>query len=264
MKRRDFLKSATLATGITALGTGATVSAAASGGGRQFFELRRYRLRFGPQQKRFDNYARNALIPALKRAGVGPVGVFRNSHGQEGPSFNVLIPYQSLDQLAEVRDRLATDKKHLADGKEFLATPSTDPSYDSLASSVFVGFAGMPRIEVPPASMKSRVFELRTYQSHSLEANRKKVEMFNVGEIAIFRETGLRPVFFGEAIIGDRMPRLTYMLVFESMAARDEHWKKFGSHPDWKALRSRPEYADSAILSRITNVFLRPTGYSEI
>ena len=214
--------------------------------------------------KRFDSYAKDALLPALKRAGIGPVGVFRNNHGLDGPSFNVLIPYNSLDQLAEVRDRLATDKEHLADGKEFLATPAADPSYDTFESSVFVGFEGMPTIEVPPASMKSRVFELRIYQSHSIKANLKKIEMFNVGEIEIFRKTGLRPVFFGEAIIGDLMPNLTYMLVFDDMAARDANWKKFGAHPDWKAISSKPEYANSAILSRITNAFLRPTGYSEI
>jgi len=38
--------------------------------------------------------------------------------------------------------------------------------------------------------------------------------------IAIFRRAGLQPVFFGETLIGAKMPNLTYMLVFENMAAR--------------------------------------------
>ena len=36
--------------------------------------------------------------------------------------------------------------------------------------------------------------------------------MFNSAEIAIFRRTGLRPVFFGETMVGAGMPSLTYML----------------------------------------------------
>ena len=50
----------------------------------------------------------------------------------------------------------------------------------------------MPKLEVP-ADVKgkgSRVFELRIYESHSKKANKKKIEMFNQGEIAIFRSTG--------------------------------------------------------------------------
>jgi hypothetical protein len=134
-----------------------------------------------------------------------------------------------------------------------------------LESSLFVGFEGMPAIEVPPADMpKSRLFELRTYQSHSAQANRKKIEMFNQGEIEIFRKTGLRPVFFGEAIAGAQLPNLTYLLVFDDMAAREKHWGEFIAHPDWKALSAKPEYANAAILSRISNLFLRSGPGSEL
>ena len=66
--------------------------------------------------------------------------------------------------------------------------------------------------------MKSRILELRIYESHSTKAGQKKIEMFNEGgEIAIFRKTGLRPVFFGETLIGPLMPNLTYMPLKASM-----------------------------------------------
>jgi hypothetical protein len=84
-------------------------------------------------------------------------------------------------------------------------------------SSLLAAFEGMPKMEVPAATAgnKPRIFELRTYESHSKKANKKKIEMFNKGEIAIFRRTGLQPVFFGETLIGTKMPNLTYLLVFE-------------------------------------------------
>jgi len=58
------------------------------------------------------------------------------------------------------------------------------------------------------------------------------------------------------------MPNLTYMLVFEDMADRDKKWKVFGSSPEWRKLRSNPAYKDT--VSTITDIILRPTGYSQI
>jgi hypothetical protein len=124
----------------------------------------------------------------------------------------------------------------------------------------------MPKLEVPALTKekKQRLFELRTYESHSKRANKKKVEMFNQGEIAIFRRSGLTPVFFGETLIGTKMPNLTYMLVYESMAAHDKNWGTFIGDPEWHKLSTTPGYTDPEIVSSISNLFLRPTGYSQI
>ena len=111
---------------------------------------------------------------------------------------------------------------------------------------------------------KPRLFELRTYESHSKKANKKKIEMFNNGEIAIFRRTGLQPVFFGETLIGPKMPNLAYLLVFENMAEREKNWGAFASDSEWKKLSNTPGYTDAEIVTNISNVFLRPTAYSQI
>ena len=88
--------------------------------------------------------------------------------------------------------------------------------------------------------------------------------MFNKGEIDIFRRTGLQPVFFGSNIIGTRLPSLTYMLVFEDMAAREKNWPQFVNHPDWKALVATPGYSDAEIVTNTHSFILRPTSYSQI
>ena len=49
----------------------------------------------------------------------------------------------------------------------------------------------------------------------------KKIEMFNLHELALFRRVGLTPVFFGETLVGPLRPNLTYMLVFPDDAARE-------------------------------------------
>jgi len=85
-----------------------------------------------------------------------------------------------------------------------------------------------------------------------------------MGEVDIFRRVGLNPVFFASTIAGPRMPNLTYMLVHESLAARDKSWDAFRNDAEWKKLRSTPGYADAEIVSNITTVLLRPSGYSQI
>ena len=121
----------------------------------------------------------------------------------------------------------------------------------------------MRKLERPDTS-KPRLLNLRIYESHNERAAKKKIEMFNQGELAIFRRVGLTLVFFGETVIGPAMPNLTYMLVFPDEAGREATWKRFRDDPEWLKLRAIPDYADKEIVSRITNKILTPTAFSEI
>ena len=122
----------------------------------------------------------------------------------------------------------------------------------------------MPVIEMPEqtAEGQPRVFELRIYESHTEEKAALKVDMFNSGEIQVMRDTHLGPVFFGEALIGDDVPNLAYMLSAADRDAHKEHWKAFGDHPEWNRMKAMPKYKDT--VSAITNLFLAPTAYSQI
>ncbi|HWH71064.1 MAG TPA: NIPSNAP family protein, partial [Candidatus Sulfotelmatobacter sp.] len=83
-------------------------------------------------------------------------------------------------------------------------------------------------------------------------------------EIKIFREVGLNPVFFGQTLVGTKMPNLTYMLAFKNMDEQKAAWGRFGAHPEWKRLSKMPEYSDKAILCGITNLSLVAAEYSQI
>ena len=267
MKRREFLKSSAAAASVAAVSPFLSANAAeASKAAREFYELRLYHLRRGPMTKRFDDFYRDAAIPAMNRAGIAPVGVFNVMFGPDSPTMYVLLPHKSIESFGTALDRVRADADYQKAGAEFINAPPGDPSYIRVEISLLVAFASIPRVEVPAATAakKPRVFELRTYESHSKKANKKKIEMFNTGEIAIFRRVGLTPVFFGETLIGTKIPSLTYMLVFESMAERDKNWGQFGPDPEWKKLSSTPGYTDAEIVTNISNVFLRPTAYSQI
>src|SRR5205814_4218406 len=118
----------------------------------------------------------------------------------------------------------------------------SDPAFVRAESTVLRAIEAMPTLEPSSGAGTNapRIYELRTYESHSDRAALNKLKMFNAGEIPIFRRTGLTPVFFGETLIGARMPSLTYMLTFADMAARDRSWSAFLKDPDWKTLSEDP------------------------
>lgn len=234
----------------------------------EYYELRRYHLRRGPNQQLVDTYLRLAAVPAWQRAGTGPVGVFTVMIGANSPSIYVLLTHKNLDAFAAVPEQLAADAEYQKAGAAYLNVPATDPAFLGIETSLMRAFDGMPTLELPSGAAqngrRARIFELRTYESHSEKAARKKIEMFNTGEIAIFRRAGLQPVFFGETLAGRNMPNLTYMLVYDDMAAHDRQWSAFASDPEWKKLSTTPGYTDPEIVTSISNMYLRPTAYSQI
>ena len=259
MERRDFLKAAGFA-GIAGI---SSLSAAADSNNceREYYEFRQYHLHVGAKKRLVGDFLRDVGIPAMNRIGIEPVGVFEAKYGPNRPTLYVLLVHKSLESVVESSSLLMADDKYLKAGADFINAPLSEPAYIRIESSLMVAFKNMPKLRVP--GRKPRIFELRTYESHSIKAAKKKIEMFNEGgEIAIFNKTGLQPVFFGETIIGTKLPNLTYMLVFDDMADRDKRWKTFGGDPEWRKLRANPAYRDT--VSNVTDIILRPVSYSQI
>lgn len=258
MERRDFMRSAL----VTAGGALGGVQAMAATGGQEFYQLRTYTLRSGPQGVLVQGYFERALIPALNRMEIAPVGAFKLDIGPDAPKFYVLIPATSVETLATLDARLEKDAAFVAAAKEFWEAPATAPAFQRVEYALLSAFAGWPKLTAP--KKEKRIFQLRTYESAGHAAHAKKVQMFNEAEIAIFVKAGLAPVFFGDTIVGPAMPSLTYMLTFADVAELGKHWAAFVADPAWKELSHKPGFTDPEIVSNITNLYLSPLGCSQI
>jgi NIPSNAP len=260
MDRREFL-AATAVAAVSPLPHPETHSQSAP---RQYIELRRYHLLPGAKQRAFIDFVGNAAIPAMNRAGVGRVGAFTVVYGENAPSLLIVLAHQTLDTVVSLRDRLASDGVYARAGAAILDAPMSDPAFVRVESTLLRAFNAMPALESSAggAAARSRIVELRTYESHSDHAALNKLKMFNAGEVPIFRRAGLTPVFFGETVIGTKMPSLTYMLTFSDISARDAAWAAFGKDPEWKTLSADPQYRDN--VSAISDIILQPTAYSQI
>ena len=264
MKRREFI-TASLATSALALANDASAQAPAAAP-REYYQLRRYSLMSGPELKLTESYFSQALVPALGKLGIGPIGAFRLDVGQDTPSYYVLIPSTSLATLAELDLRLADDPDFLKAAEPFWNATAAAPAFQRVETSLMAAFHGWPKI-TPPASAATkgkRIFQLRTYESPSNGEHVRKVEMFHSGEFEIFLNAGFHPVFFGDKLFGERMPNLTYMLAFENMTELEAKWDVFRNDPAWKKLSGSPRFAYDAIVSNISNVYMSPLSMSQI
>ncbi len=263
MERRQFLAASLAASAAAAAGSAAAQSPAAA---REFYLLRRYRLFTGPQLKLTENFLSAALIPALQRLGLGPIGAFKLDIGPETPAYYVLIPSPSVEQLATLDMHLTGDAEFLQAADPFWNARSTAPAFQRTHDSLLAAFTGWPRITPPPAAATKgkRIFQLRTYESASNGEHIRKVEMFNAGEFESFTSAGFHPVFFGDTLVGPRTPNLTYMLSMTDLTEIDARWATFRNSPGWKKLSSDPRFAFDEIVSNISNLILSPLDCSQI
>jgi len=231
-----------------------------------YLELKTWRLRNTPEDQgaRVADYLEGGLATGLSRAGAQLIGAFSNVIAPDGPYYISLAQYPSLGVMQEVLTKLGSDGAYQQELQKLSAGPGLP--FVRVDSSLLRSFDGMPAASVPESAEKRppRIFELRTYESQSFITLARKIGMFNSGEMGIFERLGMRPVFFGETIIGSRQPSLTYMLSYDDLTARENLWHDFGSDPEWKKLSGRPELRDSEIVANISNVILRPLTFSAI
>lgn len=269
MERRKLLTSS-LAASAVAL-TGPTfgqqaLQSSLAAGGREYYLLRRYQFLWGPQGQPAHDFFHEVLVPAVNRLGIKPVGVFNIQIAPDAPAIYVLLPSASLETLANLEEHLAQDPEYLKAGATFLNAPSREPSYIRMQATLLRALEGWPKLVLPAATAQGgrRLFELRTYETLTEQDHTRKLEMINTGYFDIFREAGFSQVFYGNTLVGARMPDLTYMLSFPDMTEREKYWAAFFASPAWKKLSTLPRYTFEQIVSKVSNVILNPTDYSQI
>jgi len=232
----------------------------------QFYEIRTYTIINSEGEAALDLYLKDALLPALKRQGLGSIGVLASAPQDENPQRRVVMvtPLARPAQILGIREKLAADKEFQAAAAEFLARENKNPAYGRIITELSVSMDCMKALVVPAGTLENseRVYELRTYESVNERVGDLKVEMFNSGEVPIFHATGITPIFISQTVVGPQMPSLTYLSVFPNDAARLAAWTAFRAHPDWKVLSTEKKYLGT--VSRIDKYVLVAKPYSQM
>lgn len=234
---------------------------------RDYYQIKIYRIDNMEQESGLDSYLEDAYLPALKRAGIGSVGVFKPIEGlnEEMNYIMVFIPFRSLDEFEDLDDVLDKDEIYQMEGEDYIKASHDPPPYARIESILLKSFKKMPQHAVPDFDTppSKRVYELRSYEGATERLYERKVEMFNeAGEVALFQKLEFNPVFFGKVISSAYMPHLMYMTAFSDTLSQREHWDAFRVHPDWLEMRDLERYQNT--VSSITRYLLYPTDYSGI
>lgn len=239
--------------------------ASATKGDDWFYLLREYDMSVVRNVVLMDDYLRDAFIPAIKRLGLGPVGVFSGWFGEQSLGGRyVILGGADLALLADLDHHLLADADYAAKAEAFLAAPVGQPPFTRMKSSLIRAMPGLARLSTPPefAGLPGRLVELRTYEQPTWASHLRKVDMFSEGEARLLDESGLRGIMYGSNIVGDRLPHLTYMWIFRDLAERQAAEAAFFAKPSTPAFFGLPRYA--GLPSAISNHILRPTPYSDI
>ena len=234
---------------------------------RQYFQLTIYHYNSADQLQTLDDYLQHALLPALQKRHVAPIGVFadRGNDTVADKKLYVLVPLQKLEDITSITQELLHDKQYQQAGSNYIDATNEQPPYVRMETILLKAFALSPTLQVPKLNSPSheRVYELRSYESATEKKYANKVHMFNEGdEIGLFKRLNFNAVFYGEVLAGSKMPNLMYMTSFENMTDRDAHWKAFVEDPQWKKLVAMPFYQKN--MTRMDISFLQPRPYSQL
>ena len=234
---------------------------------RDIYQIKIYSLENEQQEQRMDKFLKNAYIPALHRAGISNVGVFKPVEEDDlaGKLIYVLIPFKSISLFEKLESVLNKDNKYLTDGSDYIDAAHDNAPYVRVKSILLRSFKTMPAYGIPTHTTppSQQIYELRSYQAATEKLYEKKVEMFtDGGESKIFMDLGFQPIFFGEVISGSTMPNLMYLTTFKNKSSQDEHWNAFRSAPAWLDLKADEQYNNT--VSKSEKFYLYPTDYSEL
>jgi len=228
-----------------------------------YYQLKVYHLKTPVQEALVDAYLKDAYLPALHRAGINSIGVFKPiAKDTLEQLVYVFIPFKKMDDFLKLNETLSNDKQYLAAGQAYLKAEYSATPYTRIESTLLKAFSAMPEFAIPNLnSPKSeRVYELRSYESATEALALNKIGMFNDYEVDIFSKLNFNAVFYGQVISGSKMPNLMYLTTFKNKADRDQHWADFGG--EYKKISGLPQYQHN--VSKNVTLFLYPTDYSDL
>ncbi|RZK17657.1 MAG: NIPSNAP family containing protein [Pedobacter sp.] len=227
-----------------------------------YFQIKVYHFKTDTQENKIDFYLKNAYLPALHRAGIEDVGVFRPIVQDTSEKLiYVFIPLKKLTDLDRINTEIGKNSEHAESGKSYLDAAYDQAPYSRVESILLKAFSAMPEYSLPKLNTpkNERVYELRSYEAATENLSFNKIEMFNDYEVEIFSKLNFNAVFYGQVIAGSKMPNLMYLTTFNNKADRDSHWAAFG--PEYKKISGLPQYQHN--VSKNVTLFLYPAEYSD-
>ena len=228
-----------------------------------FYVLETYYLQQGAQVARMHDYFSKLALPALQKVHhTGPVIFLESLVAPHMPQVVAIYGFQSFEEMWGVHTRIHEDAELV---KSFEAWDQGEPAFEQQSNVLLQATDYSPEIVIPTEPQKtSHIFELRVYHSPTWRQLKALHERFAGPEIQIFHRSGINPLLYSSTFFGPNMPNLTYLIPFESLAAREKAWDTFGADPEWIKVRKESIDKHGQISAVIQISLFKSTPYSPI
>jgi hypothetical protein len=234
----------------------------------KFYTFDVFQLRQGTQSARMHDWFRDFMLPKLTKIHAGPKIVLEAVIAPHSPQIAFIAGFSSFEEIWTVLSKLNQPDVDAAWEK---IERGPEPPYDSESLSILQAAPYSP--DIIPEITKGinggkrdtpRYFELRTYHSPTGSQLRGLHQRFAGPEIKIFHRSGIHPLLYSSTLFGANMPNLTYLIPFDSLAAREKAWSSFSADPDWIKARDESIAKFGQIVSVSDIAIYRATPYSPI
>jgi hypothetical protein len=220
MHRREFVQAMA--------GLGVTAAAQALQERKpKFFTLDAWQIKSGTQQTRMADWLGNSLIPALAKQNAGPIVALEAVFAPSVPEIKLFVGYDSFAQIEAVQNKIGADPALKASWGKIEASESP---FESRMSSILETTSYSPAVAEPKVE-KPRYYEVRIYHASTEWQLRAINDRFTSATMRLFHAHGIEPLFLTTTRFGSNMPNVTYLIPWDSLAAREKAWDAFNVIP---------------------------------
>ena len=143
------------------------------------------------------------------------------------PQTLLLTEYSGFDEMLEERARIASDPRV----RHAWAAIESAQVLDDVQSQVLIVSEESVRFRGGPAVDRSGLFEVRTWHAPAW----RRGPAPEVG--SVLSRVGVDPIVAGATVAGEHLPRFTYVVPFESLAARQQAWANLDGDAQWMEMQ---------------------------
>ena len=226
------------------------------------YELRHYDCHGSLALKRVTDRFGEHTTKIWARIGISPVGFWPVIVGASQPRLTYILAWENLARREDLWARFQDDPQW----KEAVAASRAEVGGDpvrSITSSILspLPFSHIARQDNQPARLARGVFELRSYKFDAAAKLSHTSDWFRDQCLPLFEKHGFFAMGFWTTYIGVS-PELTYMLVFESLAHREQAWAALYTDPKWAEIQDALYTDGVSPIFSIDTCLMRGTDFS--
>ena len=173
------------------------------------------------------SYIADTLLPCIERLSDTPRMCLEAIVAPHTPQTLLLTVYSSFNEMLEVRASIASDARV----RRAWAGIESAQVLDDVRSQVLIVSEELVRFPAKSALAKPGLFEVRTWHAPAWRGGLAP-------EVnSVLSRIGVDPIVAGATVAGEHLPRFTYVVPFDSLAARQQTWAKLDGDAQWREMQ---------------------------